>query len=403
MTLPPPPRRQASPAPVLHAVLLVFVASAFLLPSEPAYSLVFYIGLALCALRHREWLAGSAALRNPGPILALLLIVWSGLTLLWGHDDGHRTRHFAVDTLMTGAFVVLMLRAWSSEPASMRLLGTMLIWCGAANAVLSVALGQILKQDGPRLHGWGATSHPILGASVMAVAYLAALCRIVSERPGRAANGVAAACMVAFILLTESRGPMLAAGAATLFVCAAGRWRWRALGMLAALAVVWVLLPASLRHHQTAVLVSRGASHRFEIWHRTLEMIARHPVLGNGLAANLDLPDMTFPHDLYLSVLFYSGVIGFVLFVALCGVVTARLWRGWRAGQGAWLWLAALWINALLAGLTDLGQITKGPGPLWLILWLPVGLILATLPGVSTAGALIPRAAASHPPLPARP
>jgi hypothetical protein len=38
--------------------------------------------------------------------------------------------------------------------------------------------------------------------------------------------------------------------------------------------------------------------------------------------------------------------------------------------------LAALLIDALLAGLTDLGQITKGPGPMWIILWLPVMLAM---------------------------
>jgi hypothetical protein len=29
-----------------------------------------------------------------------------------------------------------------------------------------------------------------------------------------------------------------------------------------------------------------------------------------------------------------------------------------------------------VTGLTVLGQITKGPGPLWFIVWLPLGLLL---------------------------
>jgi TM2 domain-containing membrane protein YozV len=40
----------------------------------------------------------------------------------------------------------------------------------------------------------------------------------------------------------------------------------------------------------------------------------------------------------------------------------------------------ALWLNLLVAGLTDMGQITKGPGPLWLIVWLPIGLIAGAYP-----------------------
>ena len=138
----------------------------------------------------------------------------------------------------------------------------------------------------------------------MAASALAALLRVLAERRFRKANAAACAVMAVFIVLTESRGPLLAVSAATLFLCVAGPWRWRALGFVAAGAAAWLLLPRSLQHHEAAVLVARGASHRFEIWHRTLQMVAAHPLLGNGLAANLDLPGMTFPHDLYLSVLF---------------------------------------------------------------------------------------------------
>ncbi|MGH7088252.1 MAG: hypothetical protein ACREFQ_05075, partial [Stellaceae bacterium] len=49
--------------------------------------------------------------------------------------------------------------------------------------------------------------------------------------------------------------------------------------------------------------------------------------------------------------------------------------------------LAALWVNGLVAGLTDLGQITRGPGPNWYILWLPIALTIAALNGVNRAAA----------------
>ncbi len=183
--------------------------------------------------------------------------------------------------------------------------------------------------------------------------------------------------MAVFVVLTQSRGPLLSAAVATVFLCAAGPWRWRGLAVLAACGLLLFLLPVSIRHHQASMLVARGSSHRFEIWHRTLQMVAAHPIFGNGLAANLDLPGMTFPHDLYLSVLFYSGAVGLALFAALACAVTLRLWRVRRQGGAEWLWMVSLWINALLSGLTDLGQITKGPGPMWFIVWLPVSLILA--------------------------
>ncbi len=371
----------ARSAPYWHTALLVFVASAFLLPTQPAFALVFYVLLAVLAFQHLRGAAGRVpgrvSGRDAGVLLACLLIAWSGLTLFWGHDDGHRTFKFAVDTVCTFGFVLMMLQAWAGTPAARRQLATVLIWAGTANAVLATVLSLFEPYD-PRMHGWGVTSHPILGASVMTTAYLAALSRALDETRFRSAHLVAALVMLVFIVLTGSRGPMLAAGITTLFVFAGGPWRWRAFGGTAVLAGAWLLLPARIKNHQEYVLAARGASHRFEIWDRALQMAGAHPLFGNGLAANLDLPGMTFPHDLYLSVLFYSGAVGLALFAALAGVVTLRLWNSRKCRQPDWLWMAALWINALLSGLTDLGQIVKGPGPIWFIVWLPVGLILAT-------------------------
>ena len=375
----------AEAAPYWRTALLVFVASAFLLPTHPAYSLVFYLLLAILAVQRWRSLTGQISTttmggRDAGILLAGLLIAWSALTLLWGHDDGHRTRKFAIDALCTFGFVVMMVQAWTDAPTVRRSLATVLIWAGTLNASISSLRGVLLHGTDPRMHGWGVTSHPILGASVMAICFLAAICRALEETRWRAAHWAAAALMLVFILLTESRGPLLAAGIATLFLFAAGPWRWRALGSVALGAGAWFLLPAQVKHHHEVLLAARGASHRFEIWDRTLEMVGEHPLFGNGLAANLDLPGMTFPHDLYLSVLFYSGAVGLALFIALAGVVTLRLWRSRTAAGQGWLWMAALWINTLLSGLTDLGQIVKGPGPIWFIVWLPVGLILATSP-----------------------
>ena len=121
----------------------------------------------------------------------------------------------------------------------------------------------------------------------MAVALLAALVRLLG---GRLVYLAPALAMASFILMTESRGPIAAVALAGLFLCAAGPWRWRALGVVAATAALWGLLPASIRHHQAAIMVARGESHRLEIWRRTLQRVADHPWFGNGLAANLDLP-----------------------------------------------------------------------------------------------------------------
>jgi O-antigen ligase len=344
--------------------LLPFFLACFLLPTEAAFSLVFYAVLPLLLWRSRVW--------PPWPASGLIL--WSGLTLLWGEGDTHRVLAFGLGAVCTYVYVAALLGTLS-DASMRRQVGTLLIWAGAANALWAIGRGVALQTMAPQLLGWGVTHHPILGASVMAVCLLTALIRALAEPRFRWAHAAACAVMTAFILLTEARGPLLACVVGAAIIGAGGRWRGRAFLALICVSFALHREPESWRRHQIGVLMDRGLHDRPEIWSRTLELIREKPLFGHGLAANLDLPGITFPHDLALGVLFYSGLVGFALFVWLLVLVAQRLMRMPSGPER--LWLIALCANAMVAGLTDLGQITKGPGALWFIFWLPVGLVLA--------------------------
>jgi O-antigen ligase len=373
-------------ARLLPQAVLLSVAAAFLLPTEAAYALVFYVIVPPCLVA-AAIACPRAPPRDVAGWLAVALILWSGLTLLWGADERHRTPRFALGAAATLAFVFATSMC-AHDAAWRRRLGTVLIVLGGLSAAACVVRFLVdppftLPTDTPRLRGWGVTVHPVLGASVLAVAMLTALHRATEGVPRRGAYLLAAAIMAADILLTKSRGPIVAAGLGSLFLCmAVGWWRAAAVG-LAAVALAWSLAPASLR----AGLERVGEPSRLAIWRDSLGEIAVKPLLGHGLAANLrPVPGLyaSFPHDFYLSLLFYSGVPGLLLFAALAAVLGRRLWLARGAAEATWL--AALGLNALVAGLTDFGQVTKGPGPLWFILWLPVCLTVGAYPVRSSRG-----------------
>jgi len=396
---------------LLPAGLLAFGIAAFALPGEAAYAFVFYVGVvpavALCWRRMR--------FSAPGDWLALALIAWSGLTLLWGEGPPKRAFQFAVGAAATACFFVALRRVLA-EAKMRRLLAAFLVCAGAANAGLVLLLGAPSLLAGDRILGWGITRQPILGGSVMAVCFLTALAHalnndlysprpeqggegfVLAGRPGnawlwRAFCTFAAMLMAGFILAMQSRGALLGAAGGTVLLFMCGPWRWRALVGLASLLAAWlVLAPSSLRAQALLLVVERGTSHRPEIWAHTSELIRQKPFFGHGLAANLPPSPTGFPHSLYLSLLFYSGIVGLLMFVGLAVVVTRRLARRPVAAEQAWL--AAVWLNGLLAGITDFGQITKGPGPLWAIIWLPVALVLS-LPGQATRSSVEP-SRASH-------
>jgi O-antigen ligase len=373
------------------SALLLFTAAAFALPGEAAYGLVFYVAmLPLVAWRCRAPQRPDLALA-----LSLSLIAWSGVTLFWSEDPGHRRFGFAVATLCTAAFV-FALRAAFSELAWRRRWAGVLVWAGAGNALWSLLSGLPSLLAGARILGWGITRQPILGGAVMSAAYLTALsCAIAAEgRPRRRVFHFAAALlMAAFILAMQSRGAWLAAAGGTILLLAAGPWRRpAALALCAAIAAWFFVVPTALRRHVSRLVLERGASHRFEIWGITWRLIRQKPIFGHGLAANVPPWPTGFPHSLVLSLLVDSGGIGLLLFAALAGLAAIRLAKARNAVDRAWV--AALCLSGLLAGLTDLGQITKGPGPIWFIIWAP--LLLALTP--PAAGAALPAPATPRPP-----
>jgi O-antigen ligase len=316
--------------------LLVFTAAAFVLPGEASYGLVFYIvmlPLVAWHCRHRK-LPGRAL------GLAFLLIAWSGLTLLWTEDPGHRRAGFAFATLCTAAFVTA-LDATFADPAWRRRWAGLLVWAGAGNAAWSLLHGLPSLHAGERILGWGVTRQPILGGAVMSLAYLTAASRAgtsgCSPR-SRILYLAAATAMAAFVLAMQSRGALLAAAGGTILLLAAGPWRLRAAMAFAAAFAAWfIVIPESWHRHLSQLLLERGTSHRFEIWSVTWRLIRQKPILGHGLAANVPPSPTGFPHSLILSLLFYSGSVGLLLFLALAGLAAIRLAKTPKTPDRVWV------------------------------------------------------------------
>jgi len=354
--------------PWMAFALAGYVAAAFALPSEAASSLVFYVGtLPAAALAWRR-----VRLRG-GEALVLALIVWSGLTLCWGEDDGQRSLKCLLGALATAAFVLALLMVLDAA-AWRRQFASLLVVAGGGNAVFVLLANAPGLLRGERILGWGVTKQPILGGSVMSAVCITAVFAGLDRGRLRPAYAAAALVMAGFVLAMQSRGA-LAGFAGALLLAVGCRWKWRGVASCCAAAAAFLAVtPEALRRPVLIGLLARGTSHRLEIWAASWALIKERPLFGHGLAANLPVSPTGFPHSLFLSLLFYSGAVGLLLFMALAGLVTWRILHAARGAERAWV--AALWINSLVAGVTDFGQITKGPGPLWLILWVPIVLAL---------------------------
>src|SRR5690606_32380954 len=108
---------------------------------------------------------------------------------------------------------------------------------------------------------------------------------------------------------------LIAIAGTTLFLLAMSRPRYlkTACGaVLTAMALLWMLAPDMVTQAWLS-LTERGWSSRLDIWVLTLDQIGDRLLFGHGPVARLNRATDNFPHNLFLSTLFYSGIVGFLM------------------------------------------------------------------------------------------
>lgn len=381
-------RVELSSETLLRMALLGCIGAGFLLPSNAAWSLLFYLSMPPLVL-WRVWRGWRPDVRDGALVAMLALWLWSSAALFWGDDiSGHGNGHgyWLRNAACTLVFVLGFVMAQGDDVLTRSRVVLTLVFCGAANSIVSILI--FLWQGGvlERLEGWGVTKNPVLGAAVIGICLVLAIGEAAARARGRAVILCCVAAMLAYLALTFSRTPLLAVAVALAVMgYGLGRRYWLAASagglLLAGLAVM--LRPALLGLFWRN-FAARGSDCHVLIWHTAWDAFVRRPLVGYGPQARLPIqpagycPAYPSPHDLYLSLLFYSGAIGFCLFFACVFL----LWRRVRRvapgfARRRWLALGAL---PLIVGFSDLSQVIKGPSPLWYIIWIPMLLVLTLAP-----------------------
>ena len=369
----------------LAGFLALFLAASFFIPSQPAWALLFYVvGLPLTIWRLIK--GADINWRSPQIVLVGLMIGFSALSMAWGwRESPSATRSFGqlLSAACTAAFFLGLLASLKDNRDLARTLGWIFIIGGAINVLIGFALNfAAYRTDFDRFDGWAITKHQILGSMVLGQCYLFALDRCLREPRWRIAAAVSAVLCLAFIIMTGSRGPLVAAIIASPLLLIGLSKRSGLVLLLAP--ILCAVVAAGLfcfKPHLFQLMIDelwgRGDSYRPRIWSFALQRVAEHPWFGHGPAAELAMPRIrpgleiyNHPHNFYLAALFYGGVTGLVLLLAVVGYTSVKLIRPTvRSGSPIVL---AMWVSALIGGLTDMAQVTDGPVHIWLIFWVPL-------------------------------
>jgi O-antigen ligase len=367
-------------AEVLGAIYIAILCAAFLLGTRLHRNL-FYVAalppflLALPALDWRRYASSTIAR------LALAYLAYFLLSSLW--SDGLTLEAFA--DLLRVSLLLLLFLALTTHLATRddRFAERLFFWfaasAGASLLAVFAAAALGLLPFGPRFTGFGLAVHPVIGATLYGVALLLAafelLPRAAGWRPRLAWVAVILLC-AAFILLSGSRGPLLALAAA-LVVGLAVADRRLALGVAALLAAgIAVGLLSDLRTIE--LLYTRSQSGHFEIWQQALAAIPERPWLGHGSLADIDFvgkdgPGRS-PHNLLLANQLYGGLPATLLLAVLLLLAARQAWRAQRGGRPVYL---VLLVFGLVASLFDTRSLVQNLGREWITLWLPIGLLTA--------------------------
>lgn len=186
-----------------------------------------------------------------------------------------------------------------------------------------------------------------------------------------AAFAIAAVCALT-TLLTGSRAPLLGLLTAAVWLSVSSRRCDHLFLILVGAAAVTFLAWDRLSE--------RGVSLRPEIWQYVWELCKQHPWLGDGLIRYpLEVPTSEGPkyntHNIFLTILYYGGIVGLVQFVA---IVCATFYLSWRDRLDSTIsqLAALLQLYSVVALQFDGVNLITRPADFWVTLWLPIALHL---------------------------
>jgi O-antigen ligase len=182
--------------------------------------------------------------------------------------------------------------------------------------------------------------------------------------------GLGVALLLATVLLTRSRGGLVAA------MLVPGVYVIRRWGLVALLPVAFIAIPVLVLGGRAGSAVSASTMLRYEAWATGLDMFERHPLFGVGTRRFSDHHFLT-AHNSYVLTLAELGFVGMVLFMALVYLSIKTLVVGLReVGRIPGTAAAQVWGMALLSAMIGITfQINTLSFAYHSVLWLFFGLV----------------------------
>lgn len=238
----------------------------------------------------------------------------------------------------------------------------------------------ISYQPGSRFIGTGALSNPLLSSHVFGLFSVLFFAITITAENNKTKFIYLLLALIFLIAVTStgSRTPLLALTTTAIWIAFILNNKKSFIIIFSSamlLIIIYAIYPEAI--------ISRGFSYRPELWDITIDKIILKPITGYGFDSNsgfyISSLDTTFrePHNIHLSILYFTGIIGFSLW---CAMHAYALWVCWKNKLDPLFIIgSALLIYGITAGMTEGGGLLPRPKEHWFITWIPLAFISALL------------------------
>ncbi len=316
-------------------------------------------------------------------LIALLFMGYSMTTLLWGaRGTCGEYIHMLIKSLSVLVFYALTIELSLVDERFQGRVFFVLCWVSIVGAIVAIYFTHYGFVYPPaRLMNIGAFRSPIQAGSVYGMILIIIYYHFLS-RGSRWYNILYPPlfiALLAILMLTQSRGPLLALIVA-FFV---GSIVTRDLKMLIILiliaAGVWTLVSSGERFLFN-MIITRGDSYRLEIFQCVFKIIMEKIIFGHGMLMKFtctmsDGAIISRTHNLFLAAWLYSGLIGLSLLVAF---LIKSFWVSvhYFLDKNNCIYISWL-IFSLICVSTANHNAISNPHPLYLFFWMPLGFLTA--------------------------
>lgn len=365
---------------ILALGVFFILAGLPILPKVSNYHTFFYVLMLTPVLFHSA-IYPRAVIGQISNITKLFIVfsIWSSLSILWSdtHDDISAPIKRSIYTL--SLFISFSIITNNNKDNILKIF----ITSGFAitlTAIYSLYALQPLHLSDSRLVGTGALSNPLLSSHVFGIfsALFIAITITSRETSYKFIYFLLASILIITTFRTESRTPLVALIAVVIWIALILNNKKSIFTILFStivLAFVYILYSEEI--------LSRGLSYRPELWSIAINKILLKPIIGYGFDSNsgfyISSLETNFrePHNIHLSILYFTGIAGFSLW---CAMHMYALWACWKNKADVLFVIAsALLVYGITAGMTEGGGLLPRPKEHWFITWIPLAFISALL------------------------